>query len=112
MVKVELAALAAQVPGIQAQLEPSQLQAGAALEEYGHWLEKDLLPRSTGGFRLGEEKYRQKLRLALESDLSMEEIIARARAALTTTPERIYQIGLSLYRRHFPWKTRPAQLHA
>ena len=111
MVKVELAALAAQVPGMQAQLEPSQLRAVAALEEYGEWLEKELLPRSTDDFRLGEEKYRQKLRFALESDLSMEEIARRARADLASTQDQIYQVALSLYRRNFPGKTSPAELN-
>jgi len=111
MVKVELAALAAQVPGMQAQLEPSQLRAVAALEEYGEWLEKELLPRSTDDFRLGEEKYRQKLRFALESDLSMEEIARRARADLASTQDQIYQVALSLYRRHFPGKISPAEVN-
>src|SRR5260221_12270375 len=84
MVKVELAALAAQVPGIQAQLEPSQLQAVAALEEYGHWLEKDLLPRSIGDFRFGEEKYSPKLHFALESDISMVVVIGQSMDILTS----------------------------
>jgi uncharacterized protein (DUF885 family) len=110
MVKVEVAALAAQLPGMQSQLEPPQLRAVAALEEYGQWLEKDLLPHSTGDFRLGEEKYRQKLRFALESDLSMEQIIGRARADLASTQDQIYQVALSLYRRHFRGKTSPAEL--
>jgi hypothetical protein len=48
--------------GMKAELAPAQEAAIAALTDYGKWLETDLLPRSTGEFRLGEAKYRQKLK--------------------------------------------------
>ena len=35
--------------GMKTELAPSQEKAVKALEEYGAWLEKDLLPRSNGG---------------------------------------------------------------
>ena len=55
-----------------------QEKAAKALADYKKWLQKDLLPRSDGDFRIGEEKFRKKLRFALASDLSMEEIMKRA----------------------------------
>jgi uncharacterized protein (DUF885 family) len=106
-VKVEVAELRDQVPSVKGQLEPARVRAVAALEDYGQWLEKELLPRSTGDFRLGAEKYSQKLRFALESDLSKEELLREARADLARTQEEIYQVALPLYRRYFPSKTDP-----
>ena len=83
--------------GMKAELAPAQSKAIAALEEYGKWLETDLLPRSTGDFRLGEAKYRQKLKFALESDLSKEDLLKRAEADLKATQDRMFQIAEPLY---------------
>ena len=44
----------------------------AALDEYGGWLESELLPRSKGDFRLGEDLWRKKLKYALASDLTQD----------------------------------------
>jgi hypothetical protein len=62
----------------------------------------DLLPRSDGNFRLGAEKFRKKLRFALASDLSMEEIMKRAQADLKQTQTAIYETALPLYKKYFP----------
>ncbi len=91
-----------QAPEMKAELAPLQEKTASALEEYKKWLETDLLPRSDGDFRLGAEKFRQKLHFALASDLSMEEIMKRARADLAATQTAIYQTALPLYRKYFP----------
>ncbi len=84
------------------EFEPVQKEMVAALEEYGKWLKDDLLPRSKGDFRLGDEKYRKKLRFSLDSDLSKEEILQRAEKDLTATQDRMYKIALPLYKKYFP----------
>src|SRR5947209_4004527 len=63
-----------QAPQLKKDLGPIQEKTAKALEDYKKWLQDDLLKRSDGNFRLGAEKFRQKLRFALASDLSMEEI--------------------------------------
>ena len=65
-------------PELRARLARPRAEAIVALSLYGTWLEQDLLPRSTGDFRLGAEKWRQKLRYSLASDLSPEAILATA----------------------------------
>jgi uncharacterized protein (DUF885 family) len=90
------------VPQAKADIEPLRQRAAAALSDYADWLKQDLLPRSTGNFRLGETLYRKKLRLELSSDLSKEEILARAGADLLATQEKMYQTALPLYRQYFP----------
>ncbi len=84
---------------MKAELASAQTAAIAALEDYGKWLETDLLPRSNGDFRLGEAKYRQKLRFALESDLSKEELLKRAEADLKATQDKMFEVALPLYRK-------------
>jgi uncharacterized protein (DUF885 family) len=102
LVRTELAPLLDQAPQIEKELAPLQDKTAAALEDYKKWLQKDLLPRSDGDFRLGEEKYRKKLRFALASDLPMEEILKRAKADLEQTQTAIYETALPLYKKYFP----------
>jgi len=95
-----------QAPQMKKDLAPIQEKTAKALEDYKQWLQSDLLKRSDGNFRLGAEKFRKKLRFALASDLSMEEIKKRADADLTQTQEAIYQTALPLYKNIF---RRPTQ---
>ena len=102
LVRTELAPLLDQAPQMKKDLAPLQDKTAAALEDYKKWLQNDLLPRSDGDFRLGEEKYRKKLRFALASDLPMEEIMKRAKADLEQTQTAIYETALPLYKKYFP----------
>jgi uncharacterized protein (DUF885 family) len=90
------------VPEMKKEIAPLQEKTAVALEEYKKWLQEDLLPRSKGDFRLGTEKFRKKLRFSLASDLSMEEILKRARADLAATQTAIYETALPLHKQYFP----------
>ncbi len=102
LVRTDLAPLLDQAPQMKKDLAPLQDKTAAALEDYKNWLQKDLLPRSDGDFRLGAEKYRKKLHFALASDLPMEEIMKRAKADLEQTQTAIYETALPLYKKYFP----------
>jgi uncharacterized protein (DUF885 family) len=110
LLKEDLAPFIQQAPGMEAQLKPAIDAAVAALEAYGTWLEADLLPRSNGDFRLGDEKWRRKLRFSLDSDLSKEDIYARATADLAATQQAMYQTALPLYKTYFPNETDETKL--
>jgi uncharacterized protein (DUF885 family) len=102
LVREGLSPLLNSAPQMNKELAPLQEKTAAALEDYKKWLQNDLLPRSDGDFRLGAEKYRKKLRFALASDLSMEEIMKRAQADLQQTQTAIYETALPLYKKSFP----------
>jgi len=91
-----------QAPQLRKDLAPIQEKTAKALGDYKKWLQEDLLKRSDGNFRLGAEKFRKKLRFALASDLSMEEIRKRADADLQQTQAAIYETALPLYKKYFP----------
>jgi uncharacterized protein (DUF885 family) len=101
LVREGLAPLLDRVPQMKKELAPSQEKTAVALEDYKKWLQDDLLPRSDGDFRLGAEKFRKKLRFALASDLSMEEIMKRAQADLQQTQNAIYETALPLCKKYF-----------
>ncbi|HYY57928.1 MAG TPA: DUF885 domain-containing protein [Pyrinomonadaceae bacterium] len=102
LIRDELQPFIEQAPELKREIAPAQAAAVKALEDYGTWLEKDLLPRSTGDFRLGDARFRRKLKFALESDLSKEEILKRAEADLKGTQDAMYEIALPLYKKYFP----------
>lgn len=102
LVRTGLDPLFAQAPALKAELAPAQEAAVAALTAYREWLEKELLPRANGEFRIGAEKFRRKLRFALDSDLSPEQILARAEQELATVTEALYVTALPLHKKYFP----------
>src|SRR5437763_5997383 len=102
LVREGLSPVLDRAPQMKKELTPLQEKTAAALEDYKKWLQNDLLPRSDGDFRLGADKFRKKLRFALASDLSMEEIMQRAQADLAQTQKAIYETALPLYKKHFP----------
>src|SRR5205814_2674472 len=91
-----------QAPQLKKDLAPLQEKPAKALEDYKKWVQDDLLKRSDGDFRIGAEKFRKKLRFALASDLSMEEVKKRAGADLQQTQAAIYETALPLYKKYFP----------
>ena len=102
LVREGVAPLLDHAPQMKKDIAPLQEKTAAALEDYKKWLQNDLLPRSDGNFRLGAEKFQKKLRFALASDLSMEEIMKRAQADLKQTQTAIYETALPLYKKYFP----------
>jgi uncharacterized protein (DUF885 family) len=64
-----------------------------AVDEQQTWLDKTLVPNAKGDFRIGAEKYDQKLKFSLNSSLSRAEIGERARAELTRVRADMYGIA-------------------
>jgi uncharacterized protein (DUF885 family) len=110
LIRDDLQEFIAQAPETKAALAPAQAKAIAVLEDYGNWLEKDLLPRSNGDFRIGDAKFRQKIRYSLESDLTKEEILLHAESDLKSTQETMFEVALPLYKKYFPDDTAAAHL--
>ena len=75
------------------QVEEAIERARAAVSEHQAWLEKQLLPRARGNFRLGAELYDTKLRFALGTPLSRADIRKRAEAELARVREQMYEIA-------------------
>lgn len=102
LVREGLSPLLDQAPQMKKDLAPLQEKTARALDDYKKWLQDDLLKRSDGDFRIGPEKFRKKLRFALASDLSLEELMKRAQADLQQTQTAIYETALPLYKKYFP----------
>jgi uncharacterized protein (DUF885 family) len=99
LVREELKSYLDQVPELIPEFASVQSQVIAAFESFGVWLEEDLLPKSNGNFRIGENRFRNKLRYTLDSDLSAEEILQRAQADLQRTQDALFETAQSLSKR-------------
>ncbi|MFN7183383.1 MAG: DUF885 domain-containing protein [Thermomonas haemolytica] len=64
-----------------------------AVAEQQAWLDKTLVPNAKGDFRIGAEKYDQKLKFALSSSLSRAEIKQRAEAEMQRVRAQMYAIA-------------------
>jgi uncharacterized protein (DUF885 family) len=89
-------------PALKPDFAAAQEKALAALKDYKNWLEKEVLPTANGDFRLGADKFRKKLHYLLDSELSPEEILARAERELVTTTDSLYATAVPLYQKYFP----------
>ena len=64
-----------------------------AVAEHQLWLDKTLVPNAKGDFRIGRERYDEKLKFALMSSLSRDDIKQRAEAELASVRGEMYKIA-------------------
>ena len=77
----------------QARLERAAAAAKAAVAQHQEWLDKTLVPNAKGNERIGAALYDEKLRLALNSPLSRQEIRARAERELQSLRAKMYEVA-------------------
>src|SRR5207248_2120308 len=79
----------------------------ASLKEYQKFLEEDLLPRSKGEWRLGKEKFAQKLELELDAGLTAEQVVKEAEKEFDRVEREMYVVARQLWSQSFPKKALP-----
>jgi uncharacterized protein (DUF885 family) len=67
-----------------------------AVDEHQQWIENVLVPNAQGNFRIGRERYDEKLAFALDSSLGRDEIRRRAESEIVRVRGRMYQIARTL----------------
>jgi uncharacterized protein (DUF885 family) len=79
----------------------------ASLKQYQEFLERELLPRAKGQWRLGKEKFSRKLELELDAGLTAEAVLADAEAEFARVERDMYVIARQLWSRYFPKQALP-----
>jgi hypothetical protein len=74
----------------------------AALEDYQSFLQTQLLPKSTGNFRLGEQAHSRLLTLTSEFSIPAQELVARANADYKNLRREMFLVGIPFYRIMYP----------
>lgn len=94
-------------PAATSELAGPAKAAAAALKEYAAFLETELLPRSSGDWRLGREKFAKKLELELDAGLTAADVIREADAEADRVEREMYVVSRQLWHRLFPGKVLP-----
>jgi uncharacterized protein (DUF885 family) len=79
----------------------------AVLKDYQQFLEQELLPRATGDWRLGKDKFARKLELELDAGLTADEVLREAEAEAERVRRDMYVIARQLWGQVFPGKALP-----
>jgi uncharacterized protein (DUF885 family) len=74
-------------------LDAAMATVKKAVAENQEWLDKTLVPKAKGDFRIGQKLYDEKLAFALNSPLTRQEIRTRAEAAIKQTRAEMYDIA-------------------
>jgi uncharacterized protein (DUF885 family) len=98
--------LAGEAPQLSS-LAPAARKVAAALKEYQKFLEEELLPRATGEWRLGAEKFARKLELELDAGLTAAEVLREAEAEAERVEKEMVVIARQLWARLFPKEALP-----
>ena len=80
----------------QARLTSAAAKGKAAVADYQSWLDKQLVPNAKGNERIGAALYDVKLRLALNSSLSRQEIRTRAEAEIRDLRAKMYGVAAGM----------------
>jgi uncharacterized protein (DUF885 family) len=89
------------------------LKAAAApvvscLKDYQGFLEKDLLPRAHGEWRIGAEKFARKLDLELDAAVTADQVMGDAENEFNRVERDMYVVARQLWNHYFPRQALPA----
>ncbi|NIO49994.1 MAG: DUF885 family protein [Candidatus Aminicenantes bacterium] len=97
--KNELPQLIEQAPEAhKSKLNANLAKVIPALEDYQNFLQNELLPKSTGNFRLGEQAHLRLARLTLQNDIPLQELNARADADYKNIRREMFLVCIPLYK--------------
>jgi uncharacterized protein (DUF885 family) len=89
------------------ELKPAAKRVTAALKDYQTFLEKDLLPRAQGEWRIGKERFARKLELELDAGLTAAEVLREAEKEFDRVEREMYVVARQLWARAFPKRPLP-----
>ncbi len=98
--------LAGETPQLSELKQPAD-KVVPVLEEYGKFLQEELLPRAKGEWRIGKEKFARKLDLELDAGLTAEQVLREAESEFDRVEREMYVISRQLWSAAYPGKALP-----
>ena len=102
----DLFTLSGETPATSSLAAPAKL-AAAAMRDYLAYLKNDVLPRSTGDWRLGKAKFAEKLALELDAGLTADEVVTAAEAEAVRVEREMVTVARQLWPVRFPGVVTP-----
>ncbi|MEO1574347.1 MAG: DUF885 domain-containing protein [Pseudomonadota bacterium] len=96
----------------RARLEAAIDTASTAINEHQAWLENTLVPAANGEFRIGAQKFDEKLKYTLYSPLSRQEVRLRAEREFRAVRQNMYDVSRTLVDLDAPDNPSDAQQQA
>ncbi len=104
--ETDLFEIAGETPQLAA-LKAAAATLVPALKDYQKFLEADLLPRATGEWRIGREKFHRKFELETDAGRSADEIYADAQREFTRVRNDLFVIARQAWSGYFPREALP-----
>jgi uncharacterized protein (DUF885 family) len=98
--------LAEESPQLSPLQGPSR-SAVASLKDYKKFLEEEVLPRSSGDWRIGKDKFAKKLELELDAGLTADEVIQAANSEADRVEQEMYYVAKQLWHTLFVGQALP-----
>jgi uncharacterized protein (DUF885 family) len=98
--------LTGETPGLS-ELREAAKPVVTALKDYQTFLEKDLLPRANGEWRLGKERFYRKMELELDAGLTADQVLVEAEKEFARVERELYVIAKQMWGQRFPGKPLP-----
>ena len=102
----EVFELAGETPQ-RAELQAAAAPVVARLKRYQEFLEKDLMARATGEWRLGRKRFAQKLEWVLDAGVGADQVLADAESEFVRVNGELRVISRQLWSRYFPKQPIP-----
>ncbi|MGL6075008.1 MAG: DUF885 domain-containing protein [Fimbriiglobus sp.] len=102
----EIYALAQETPTTSELAAPSK-EAVKALQDFQKFLETEVLPKSTGEWRLGKAKFGAKLLLELDAGITADELLKTAESEAVRVEQEMYYVSKQLWSKQFPGQALP-----
>ncbi len=99
----ELLGSEGEIPG----MKEACAKAVEALSGYQEFLEKEVIPKAEGNWRLGKELFAKKLELELESNASADQVRKDAENEFARVEMEMYVIARQMWHKMFPGKVVP-----
>lgn len=98
--------LVGQTPQIES-LRKAAADVVVELKKHQLFLEKDVLPKAQGNWRLGKEKFSRKLEMVLDVGWDADRVLQEAEAEFVRVQSDMYVVARQLWSRYFPNKPLP-----
>jgi uncharacterized protein (DUF885 family) len=89
------------------ELGPAARKLVPVLKDYQKFLEDVVLPRASGDWRIGKEKFYRKLELELDAGLTADDVLKEAEAEADWVEREMYVIARQLWSKTHPGKPLP-----
>lgn len=98
--------IASETPQVSELAAPAR-DAVAVLKEYQKFLDEEVMPKASGEWRLGKERFYKKLELELDSGISADEVLREAEAEFARVVRDMYVVARQLWSKYFPKQPLP-----